>query len=106
VCAGSPNPPPGEITGLKYLSDKVTLLWDPGTGLYDVPRGTVTELPVGTGASEICLATGLTTNTTTDSETPGAGVSFWYLVRAVNACGEGIYGHASSGGTEVTSACP
>ena len=87
------------------------MVWDsagsagPGT-VYDVARGLASELPVGSGASETCLAPGITAATTTDTSTPAVGASFWYLVRVRSNCGTGSYGVASNGTPRVTSACP
>jgi hypothetical protein len=47
-----------EVTGLKH-TNKTTLAWDASLGgggtVHDVVRGIVSELPVGSGASETCL---------------------------------------------------
>jgi hypothetical protein len=93
------------------LADKVTLRWNsaaPGAGtatVHEVLRGALSQLPVGSGASEVCLASAGVGTTTTDPEGPSQGQGFWYLVRGSNACGVGTYGAATSG-TRVSSACP
>ncbi len=92
---------PGEVANLRLDADKATLEWDPlpASGVqYDVPRGVVSELPVGSGGSETCLTPGGTLQTSaSDPAVPGAGVSLWYLVRGRNVCGTGTYGNISSG---------
>src|SRR5262249_7585021 len=100
TCAGgTPILVPGEVTGLAFQADKQTLVWNaaggagPGT-VHDVPRGLVSQLPVGSGAGESCLAT-VSGATTTDAAMPPLGAAFWYLVRGRNSCGTGTYGVAS-----------
>src|SRR5439155_810420 len=96
----------GQVTNLS-LPSVTTLVWDaagsagPGT-VYDVARGLASELPVGSGASETCLAPGIAAATTTDTNTPAVGASFWYLVRVRSNCGTGSYGVASDGTPRVT----
>ena len=101
---------PSEVVGLRGLSDKSTLVWDPspGSGVsYDVSRGLVSQLPVGAGTSEDCFAVGLSVASIADDASPqSAGSAFWYLVRARNACGVGIYGLDSHGVPRNSSACP
>jgi hypothetical protein len=63
----------------------------------------VSQLPVGSGASEICL--GAFASTATDTAVPATGASFWYLVRGRNACGSGSYG-TGQGGPRITPVCP
>lgn len=102
---------PREVTGLNF-ADKVTLKWNsaaPGAGtatVHDVLRGNLRDLPVGTGASQVCLVSGQVGTSTTDLVRPSAGQGAWYLARGRNGCGNGTYGAASSGGTRVSSACP
>jgi hypothetical protein len=102
----------GEAGGLIFGNDKVTLTWNsvapiagPGT-VYDLLRGAVNQLPVGSGPSELCLGMNLLSPTATDSELPAANRGFWYLVRGRNSCGEGPYGFMSGGAEEFSSACP
>ena len=107
--------PPGEVSGLRIRADKKTLQWNTaaaGIGTaYDVARGLLSELPVGAGASETCIASGLAPGpgffvAFPDPESPGAGSGFWYLVRAANGCGVGTYGLESGGAERLTKACP
>jgi N-acetylneuraminic acid mutarotase len=107
---------PGEVRGLRFTEDKTTFEWIAVVAgeatVYDIVRGLQSELPVGSGPSEICLASDHVPGggaagmiPWTDSETPAPGAAFWYLVRATNACGRGTYGFPSSGGTRNTEAC-
>ncbi len=110
TCVGTPLLTPAEVTNVR-MTDRTTLVWNsaaaagPGT-VHDVVRGLTSELPVGSGASEICLASGIPEATTMDTATPVTGRSFWYLVRGHNACARGTYGFASNGTERVTAACP
>jgi hypothetical protein len=103
---------PGEITGLRIGTDGVTLSWDsaaPGSGagaLHDVLRGALHELPVGAEVSEECLAQDIAAVETEDTETPAAGLGFFYLVRGHTSCGVGTYGHQSNGTERSSGSCP
>jgi hypothetical protein len=115
VCAGITLLMPGEVTNVTFDADKATLTWDtaagagPGT-VHDVPRGLVTELAVGAGGSETCLASGVSAATATDGSNPPSGDAYWYLVRGRNACNTGTYGFAGQNGVptteRVTASCP
>ncbi len=107
---------PGEVANLLLGPAKTTLRWDPivsplpGT-LYDVPRGLVDELPVGSGASEICLIPGGTSaSTASDPSSPDPNRCYWYLVRARDVCGSGTYGFSAVRGVpaleRITGVCP
>lgn len=101
---------PHEVTGVTFAANKATLQWSsaaPGAGtatVHDVLRGALSQLPVGAGASETCLATVVGT-ATADASLPSAGQGSWYLVRGRNDCGAGTYGQAATG-TRVSSSCP
>lgn len=69
-------------------------------------RGVLNELPVASGLSEVCVASGIPDATTTDATASIIGKGFWYLVRGRNACGVGTYGFTSNGTERVTAACP
>ena len=103
---------PREIKRFEFGSDATTLTWCsavPSTGtstLHDITRGALGQFPVGTGASELCLGSGVSASMTTDPLMPGAGGGFWYLVRGRNGCGAGTYGFASSNVERLTSICP
>lgn len=103
---------PAEVTGLMFEADRATLIWDPaapGSGaatIHDVLRGALDELPVGGGASETCLVSGIAGATLNDGTLPGEGEGFFYLVRARNSCGTGSYGFQSDGAARLSAACP
>ncbi len=112
---GTAVAPPGEVSNLGLSADRSTLTWEPIPGapagtVYDVARGRVSELPVGAGASESCLAPGIPAESASDSVLPGVDQSFWYLVRGRHPCGAGTYGYAAANGVptaeRVTLTCP
>ena len=79
----------------------------PGDGtVYDLMRGGITELPVGTGASETCVQSSIAATEFPDSYVPAPGETVYYLVRSVNVCGIGTYGWGTLFGTRVSNACP
>jgi fibronectin-binding autotransporter adhesin len=98
--------PPLEVAGVAFDGSDQTLSWTSqtltaGSGtVYDVVRGEVAQLPVGSG-SEICLVSGNGTAQASDAAVPAPDTAFYYLVRARNACAVGTYGASRS-----TSACP
>jgi hypothetical protein len=95
---------PGEATGVRWTGES-TLTWQApadagGRSLrYDVLR----SVRADDWSAALCLASGLTVNTGTDPALPA--VSFYYLVRARNACG-GNLGLRSDGTPRVAAACP
>ena len=101
---------PGEIAHIAIGADRTTLIWDRTTGgetsVYDLVRGRLDQLPVGTGASEVCLVTGARVRFTTDTMVSPPGTGFWYDVRSRHACGNGPYGSQSNGLPRTTTACP
>ena len=112
--------PPGLVRGVRFAADGVRLQWvsqAQTSGIwtvYDIVRGSVSELPVGSGPSETCLASDYATASAehpgmmewVETESPASGAAFWYLVKADNACAQGRYGAASSGAARLTAACP
>jgi len=97
VCAG----PPAPLGGLEF-TDGETLIWvDPGDGsTFALYRG-----QLGSAYDHVCLEPGIEEPTTSDAEVPTEG--FYYLVTAVNACGEGSPGTSSGGGPRDPQAvCP
>jgi uncharacterized repeat protein (TIGR01451 family) len=106
ACEHAPVPI-AEASGLRFTS-KTALTWDTaGSGFrYDLSRGLLSQLPVGGGAAESCIASGVATTSASDSQTPAPGAGFWYLVRAKNPCSAGSYGTTSAGSTRTTNACP
>jgi subtilisin-like proprotein convertase family protein len=117
VCDCAPGDPgafavPGEIGGLRLLADDSTLVWEsgsPGSGTdtaYDLLRGDLGGLPVGSGGGETCLAQSVTGTSAGDGESPPAGSGFFYLVRGTNVCGDGTWGVDSASAERVSGACP
>jgi len=104
--------PPGEVGGLVFSADRVTMSWSsaaPAAGsgtTHQVLRGPVPGLPVGGNPAESCLSQGILTTSLADPGIPPPGAGFWYLVRAVNSCGQGGYGTTSAGINRVSGACP
>jgi hypothetical protein len=104
--------PPGAVSGLGIDEDRETLRWDSlaasaGTGtVYDVVRGDLSELPVGSGAAETCIENDLPGVTTSDGAPVPPETGYWYLVRGENVCGIGTYGFATSGSPRITGSCP
>jgi hypothetical protein len=106
-CTGTPLGPPGEVTGLHFPSDRQVLSWDLASAAfgYDVVRGDLAALPVGSGV-ELCLGAFVSTSAT-DPQEPAEAAGYWYLVRGTNTCaGAGTYGEASGGTPRETAACP
>ena len=115
LCAGVSTACAAGAATPVFAQDKATLSWniaaDAGTGtVYDVVRGEVGQLPVGAGGLETCVASGVSVPTASDSTVPLPGGPFWFLVRARNACGAGIYGWAIQNGVSTvprsTTSCP
>ncbi|HEU5182291.1 MAG TPA: M36 family metallopeptidase [Candidatus Polarisedimenticolia bacterium] len=102
---------PGDVADLSFGPDG-TLSWSSaassaGAGtVYDLVRGVLGQLPVGSGGSDACLADGGTPTAFNDPEIPPVGSGFWYVARARNGCGLGGFGSGSSGAPRLTSACP
>lgn len=103
--------PPPEAGGLRFAVDGVTLSWDSlaalsGTGtVYDVLRGSLSDLPVG-AASEFCLEIDSLDLLAFDIALPALGTGFYYAVRGDNVCAKGTYGFTSSGVERLSLACP
>jgi aminopeptidase N len=87
--------------GLSHLS------WDAAARAetYDVQRGTLAELYAGGYGS--CLSSQLAATTLDDTDEPGEGSGFFYLVRGHDAgCGGGGSFGVDSNGVPRPSACP
>jgi hypothetical protein len=98
--------PPGEVLELRF-DDGTTLSWHPerSVGSYMLYRDGVDTLAGDYGS---CLEPGITIASTNDSDTPVAGIAWFYLVTARNRLGEeGTKGFAGDG-TERgnTAPCP
>ncbi|MGH9866766.1 MAG: LamG domain-containing protein [Candidatus Polarisedimenticolia bacterium] len=119
ACDCAPGDPtllssPGEVGGLRVGAggDPEEIDWcsaavaHGSATVYDVARGFVHELPVGSGMSEFCLGIGLAAPRITDSSSPAARMSYWYLVRGRNSCGIGTYGFESNGMERISMVCP
>jgi hypothetical protein len=102
--------PPSEARDL-LLNDSTLLQWSPPatpgaqTIGYDVVRSTAKNDFQG---AAVCVASDLPGTNAADSELPPLGTSFFYLVRAVDACpmGDGILGTDSNGVAIVGRSCP
>ena len=107
---GSAFADPGPVVSLRLLADRSTLVWQArasGAGtVWDVMRGSASELPAGSGASEVCVEPGSPDAQSSDASAPAPGGGFYYLVRGRHACGSGSWGEDSSGRTRQTAACP
>ncbi len=109
VCAGVTTiTPPAETQNLSAAADKSTYIWSPASGAtaYDVVRGDVAALPVGSSAGgEVCFEN-LSAPTLVDPAPPALRAVFWYLVQPRNPCGPGPIGTQSNGTMRVTTTCP
>jgi hypothetical protein len=116
ACTGGvPLQVPAEVTNVAFAADHSTITWDsalaagPGT-VHDLLRGLVSQLPVGAGVAESCLAPGTSAATASDLSAPPSGNSYWYVVRGRNACGTGTYGFRGVGGVpgaqRTSNSCP
>lgn len=108
---------PGEADGLTVGVDLVrdrigwcTHAYESGYGtVFAVVRGLLSELPVGSGPSEVCLASALGNIRLGDPSIPPADDGFWYVHRANNDCGVGTYGFDSEGNERrgpIPDSCP
>jgi hypothetical protein len=73
---------------------------------YTLVRGRISELPVGSGSSETCLASAIGLTRIDDPAEPEAGDGFWYVLRAHNGCGVGAYGYGAGGERMPAPSCP
>ncbi|HJQ96701.1 MAG TPA: DUF6531 domain-containing protein, partial [Candidatus Polarisedimenticolaceae bacterium] len=99
---------PGEPTNLHFVS-KTTFLWDAAADIGATAATFVTvrsTSPSNFAAAPASCADpeGLTASTT-DASVPPLGTAFYYLVRARNACGDGLLGHRSNGAVTPGLAC-
>jgi len=102
---------PQEVAGVRFLADKKTMTWTsdaPNSGsatVYDVIRGAVLELPVGTGPSEICPAFDLVVTSAMIAGDPLPDEAWYVLVRGRNVCASGGFGADSAGDPRLSLAC-
>jgi hypothetical protein len=82
-----PYLPPGEVLNLLLQSDHETLVWDPekSRGSYNLYRDLLSNIKPDYGA---CKEYGITDETTTDSDDPGVGNGYFYLVTVRNRLDE------------------
>jgi hypothetical protein len=97
---------PPELGPSLRLPDRNTLVWTASAvaSSYRLYRGTVTT---PWAFDHACFASSLVTAMATDATLPAVGQGFYYLVSAVNACGEGSLG-VTTNGPQVpnTAPCP
>jgi hypothetical protein len=99
---------PREVSGVRFRSRDL-FEWNSavaGSGdgaLYDVVRGTLSQLPPGTGLT--CLKNDATARSLSDGAIPPTGTGFYYLIRTSNVCGTGTFGTGTSGVPRNTAAC-
>lgn len=99
--------PPGEVTGLEFLGDEVTLRWsaEPRSMAYNVYRGALAMPPGGFG---ICAHARVEETFVLETQDPPVGAGFFYLVTGENLLREeGTKGYASDGTERANPApCP
>jgi len=114
VCQGTAGDLPAEVdkgVRVSRSGSDATIVWNLAANATssDMLRGLVRGLPVG-GANERCLVHNTVARTLTDPDLPGAGDSFWYLIRGENLCGVGPYGFEDRNGVPAapreSAACP
>ncbi len=89
---------PGEIQGLQFAADAITLSWtgDPAAEFYNVYRAGVGDLAAGQYGD--CHATGLALTGHASPDAPLPGQAYYYLVTGEStAGGEGPAGNQSGG---------
>jgi hypothetical protein len=99
-------PPPGEVADLHFHSDHQTLTWNPekSKGSYNLYRDLISSIKPDYGA---CKEYGITDETTTDSDDPGVGNGYFYLVTVRNRLNEeGTKGYSSSAERPNDYPCP
>ena len=101
---------PGAIRSVRFDAVR-RLTWSAeaprsGSGtVYDVLRGPIADLPVGS-TSDTCAVQGTGATSLPVDPPPAPGSGFYYLVRGKNACGVGTYGFASGGAERMSVTCP
>ena len=103
---------PGEVLNLRFAGDHQTLGWAVPVSLGSVPSmARYDTLRSPNPADFLTLGTCLESNdgpntTSTDGAAPSAGATFYYLVRARNACPLGTLGFRSNGTERIGTICP
>ncbi len=100
---------PGATSSLRFVHPQ-TLEWgppaDPGAAAvtYDVLRSTT---PESFGDTSACVATGGTDHAGLETAQPAPGQAWYYLVRAVNGCPQGLgsLGEGTGGGDRSAPSC-
>ena len=96
----------GEAASVDWAAgSKVTLIWTPGSqaSFSNVYRG---DFATTFDATWNCLAPDIAGSSYDDSDLPGGGAGFHYLVTSENSCGESTAGTASDGSQRNPNACP
>jgi hypothetical protein len=109
----SPCEASGLMLGVDLERDTIgwcSQFYESGYGLsYTLVRGLLSELPVGTGAAEICVASALNFSRFTDPQPPPSNDGYWYVLRGANACGTAPFGFDSMGNERtgpIPRSCP
>lgn len=97
--------PPDTAPFPLHVRDRGTLSWPSVASAHQLARGRLSVLrPLG-DFSGTCASLG-PAGLTLDTELPGVGDGFWYLVRGINDCGQGPFVPGSDGLPPPVSACP
>ena len=99
LCAGGTPVTPADVSDTLLVTDDgatTTIAWTEPAGDYSVYRGVRSD---GTPWSynQVCLAPHTGTTSATDTDLPGVGSVFFYLVTRVDTCGESAPGRDSAG---------
>ena len=102
---------PIDVGDVVIAADKTHLSWRSlatlaGTAtVYDLVRGAADQFPVGAGAAETCLASGIAATSWNDTTAVPPGKAIYYVIRGRNVCGNGPYGAQSNGSQRSTTVC-
>jgi hypothetical protein len=100
------GPGGGEVTGVAFASDEITLSWNSlaGATSYDVARGGLLALRSSGLSTAADFDCGVGGTSTTDTAEPVSADGFYYLVRGRDGSGPFTWGHVDRDG--VVTACP